>query len=65
VIGPVEEMRTLVGRRVVVTLNERDDPPVTVTGVLVDIEDDGGFTLDTPDGRRYGWPALDVTEVTP
>lgn len=60
---PFERMLALVGRRVVVTLNH--DGPVTAEGVLVDVCDDGDFTLDTDEGRRYGWPALDIREVTP
>ncbi len=62
------DMQALVGRRVTVTLDEHAMPPVTKTGILVAVEDDGGFTLDTPEGRRYGWPAVDIVEavgVTP
>ncbi len=57
------DMKARVGRPVTVTLDEREDPPVTVTGVLVDIEPDGSFVIDTTEGRRYCWPAVDMADA--
>ncbi len=58
------DMKALVGRPVTVTLDERETPPVTVTGVLVDIEPDGSFVIDTAEGRRYCWPAVEMADVS-
>jgi hypothetical protein len=58
-----QDMKAHIGRPVVVTLNEHSDPPVTVTGVLVGLEDDGEFVIDTANGRRYCWPAVDMADA--
>ena len=43
----------------VVTL-AHDDPAGVLVGVLVDRTCDGEVTVDTDQGRRYGWPALRI-----
>ncbi len=58
------DMKALVGRPVTVTLDEREDPPVVVAGVLVDVEPDGSFAIDTAGGRRYCWPAVDMADAS-
>lgn len=59
---PVTDWDTLIGRRVQVVLY-RDNPVATLTGVLRSLSDDGEVGIETGEGLRYGWPALEIIEV--
>lgn len=57
------------GRYVTVTLNY-GDPDLrtqneTVTGVLLDADIYGEIEIDTADGIRYCWPALEIVPASP
>ncbi len=61
----LDEMRSYIGRRVIISLD--DHPDATVTGVLRSVADDGeaeyldDFT-SVPE-IRWCWPALTITPV--
>ncbi len=50
------------GKRVTVVL-DHDNPAAVLTGTLVALTVSGDVTVDTDQGRRYGWPALDIQEA--
>jgi hypothetical protein len=54
---PVEH--PLLGQQVTITL-DRDDPAGVIRGRLVSLTAGGECVVDTEDGRRYGWPALEI-----
>ena len=49
-------MKQYIGEKVRLVLN--DKPKQYLTGILIDLDDDGGFGIKTSDGTKYGWPAL-------
>lgn len=51
----------LIGRRVVVIM-DHDDPAAKATGVLVGLNGYGESAIDTADGRRYCWPAVEIRQ---
>lgn len=62
----MDEMRALLGKQVVVTL-QREDPPesaVVARGQLLKIADSGEFVVMDDGGFcHYCWPALDMREA--
>jgi hypothetical protein len=47
----------------VTVIVDRDDPDARMTGLLVDVDEYGECVLETPEGRRHGWPTLEIVPV--
>lgn len=61
-MNTVDKARTLLGKRVKVTLGE--EGPMVVLGVLLGVGQDGAFEIDDGGFVHYCWPMLEIEELS-